>query len=85
VLVVNWIAVFVFEEYAILNGDRRQFAGPNSQKSLRTPGFCRVVKDSERSTLALGRPESDFCWMQVVLPTLRSHGVPEQGLILPAL
>jgi hypothetical protein len=53
-LVVDWITVLVFEEYTILDSNRRQFACPSSQKRLRTFGRRLIIQDSERLTLALG-------------------------------
>src|ERR1039458_3814382 len=84
-LVVDRITVLVFQEYAILNGDRRQFACPSSQESMRTFRLCLIVQDSERSTLTLGRPESHFRRVHVFLPALWSHRVSEQSLICAAL
>ena len=68
-----------------MHGHRGQFACSSSKERVRTLGLCFIVKDSERLTLALGRPESDVRWVQVILPALWSHRVSEKGIIFAAL
>src|SRR6476646_10767686 len=85
VLVIDGITVSVSEQHTILHGDSRQFACSSSQERMWTFGLYLIIKDPERLTLALGRPESDVRRKQVILPALWSHCVSKKGIIFAAL
>ena len=79
------VDVRALDEHPVLNSDRVQVAGADADEGERTLGR-RLLDELGGSAVAAPRlPEAHARGQQPALPRVRSDGVAEPGLVVPAL
>ena len=81
---ITRVAVGAAQEYAILDGDGREFAGPHANKG-ELLAFHRCRLDAHLFAAAAHGPQRLAWRMEKALPGLRADRVAEQRVVVPSL